>query len=91
MSNSQTVDRDSSHRAQARQLLWRVAVAVFLFVVSYPANDFVTASTPTDIGLGMFRVYASIAAVTVGVLFSLVLPRALRRGRAGGLVGMSEG
>jgi hypothetical protein len=88
MSSSQTVDpdiRDTRQRAQAERLLVPVAVAVFLFTVSYPANDYITASTPTDIGLGMFLVYAGIAAVTVGALFLLVLPRALRWEGSGGL------
>jgi hypothetical protein len=85
MSTSQTVDRDRSHRAQGRKLLWPTAVAVFLFTVSYPANDFATASTPSDIGLGMFLVYAGIALVTAGVVFALVLPWALRRESSGGL------
>jgi hypothetical protein len=79
MSTSQTVDRDSSHRTQARKSLWPVAVAVFLFTVSYPADDFATASTASDIGLGLFFVYAAIASVTVGVVFGLILPWALRR------------
>jgi hypothetical protein len=85
MSDSQTVDRSSSHQDQARMLLRPVAVAVFLFTVSYPANDFATASTPSDIGLGMFLVYAGIALVTAGVVFALVLPWALRRESSGGL------
>ena len=85
MSKSWTVDRNRGHRAQARRLLWPVAVAVFLFTVSYPANDFVGATSPTDIGLGMFLVYAGIAAVTVGVVFALVLPGALRREGSGGV------
>ena len=85
MSDVQAIDRDSSHRAQARKLLWPVAVAVYLFTVSYPANDFATASKPSDIGLGLFLVYAGIAAVTVGVVFALVLPWALRREGSGGL------
>jgi hypothetical protein len=85
MSKSQTVDRNSSHEDQARKLLWPVAVAVFLFTVSYPANDFATASKSSDIGLGMFLVYAGIALATVGVVFALVLPWALRREGSGGL------
>jgi hypothetical protein len=31
MSNSQTVDRNRSHRVQAGKLLWPTAVAAFLF------------------------------------------------------------
>ena len=85
MSNSQAGDRNRSRHHRARKLLWPVAVAIFLFTVSYPANDFATASTASDIGLGMFLVYAGIAAVTVGVVFALVLPWALRRESSGGL------
>jgi len=83
MSNSQTVDR--SHQEQARKLLWPVAVATFLFTVSYPAIDFITASKPSDIGLGLFLVYAGIALITVAVVFALVLPRALDRVDSGGV------
>lgn len=85
MSNSQTVDRNSSHQNQARKLLWPVAVAVLLFTVSYPANDFYGASSPSDIGIGLFLVYAAIALFTVGVVFALVLPWALRWESSGGL------
>lgn len=85
MSDSQPVDRNRSHTAQAQRLLWPVSVAVFLFTVSYPANDFGTASTASDIGLGLFLVYAGIAAVTVGVVFALVLPWALHREGSGGV------
>jgi hypothetical protein len=84
MSSSQTI-APTSHQDQARRLLWPVAIAVFLFTVSYPANDYITASKPSDIGLGMFLVYAGIAAVTGGVVFALVLPRAFRREGSGGL------
>jgi len=65
-------------------LLWPVAVAVFLFTVSYPANDFAPPPSPPDTGLGLLLVYAGIAAVTVGVVFALVLPWALRREGSGG-------
>lgn len=85
MSKSQSVDRNSSHRAQARRLLWPVAVAVFLFTVSYPATDFVGAPSASDIGLGLFLFYAGIAAVTVGVVFAVVLPWALHREGSGGV------
>ncbi|MBA2773511.1 MAG: hypothetical protein H0U36_05650 [Nocardioidaceae bacterium] len=85
MSESQTVDRTSGHQAKLRKLLWPVAVAVFLFTISYPANDFVTATSPTDIGPGLFLAYAAIAAVTVGVVFALVLPWALHREGSGGV------
>jgi hypothetical protein len=84
MSSSQTA-APTSHQDQVRRLLWPVAIAVFLFTVSYPANDYITASKPSDIGLGMFLVYAGIAAVTGGVVFALVLPRAFRREGSGGL------
>ena len=82
MSNSQIVDRNRSHRVQAGKLLWPTAVVAFLFTVSYPVNDFAPPPSPPDIGLGMLLVYA---AITVGVVFGLVLPRALRRESSGGL------
>ncbi len=85
MSTSQTVDRNRSHQDQARKLLWPVAVAAFLFTVSYPANDFYGAKSPSDIGPGLFLVYAGIALVTAGVVFALVLPWALRRASSGGV------
>lgn len=85
MSNSQAVDRNSSRQNQVRKLLWPVAVAVFIFTVSYPANDFAPPRSPPDIGLGMLLVYVGIAGVTVGVVFALVLPWALRREGSGGL------
>jgi hypothetical protein len=83
MSESQSIDRNSRHQHQARKLLWPVAIAVFLFTVSYPANDFYGASSPTDIGLGLFLVFAGIALVTGVVVFALVLPWALRRDGSG--------
>ena len=73
------------HRDQARQLRWPVAVAIFLFTVSYPANDYITASKPSDIGLGMFLVYAAIAVVTIGGVFGLLLPWAFGREGSGGV------
>jgi hypothetical protein len=85
MSNSQTVDHDSSQHLQARKLLWPVAVAIFLFTVSYPVNDFAPPPSPPDVGLGMLLVYAAIAAVTVGVVFGVVLPWALRQESSGGV------
>ena len=85
MSNSQTVNRNRSQHNRARKLLWPVAVAIFLFTVSYPANDFAPPPSPPDIGLGMLLVYAGIAAVTVGVVFAGVLPWALRRESSGGV------
>jgi len=85
MCNAQSSDRNRSRQDQARKLLWPVAVTVFLFTVSYPANDFVTASDPSDIGLGLFLVYAGIAMVTVFAVFALLLPWALRREGSGGL------
>jgi hypothetical protein len=81
MTNTQAVNL--SHQEQARKLLWPVAVATLVFTVSYPANDFITASKPSDIGLGMFLVYAGIALVSVSVIFALVLPRALGRDGSG--------
>jgi len=85
MSSTQTVDRNRSHRDQARKLLWPTAVAGFLFTVSYPVNDFAPPPSPPDIGLGMLFVYAGIALVTAGVVFALVLPWALRRESSGGV------
>lgn len=85
ISTSQTVDRNRSHRTRAGRLLWPTAAVAFLFTVSYPANDFAPPPSPPDIGLGMLLVYAAIAAVTVGVVFGLVLPWALRRESSGGL------
>jgi hypothetical protein len=79
MRNLQTVDRDRSQHNRAGNLLWPVAVTAFLFTVSYPANDFAPPPSPPDIGLGMLLVYVGIALVTVGVVFALVLPWALRR------------
>ena len=79
MSNSQAVDRNSSHRAQAGKLLWPTAIVAFVFTVSYPVNDFAPPPSPPDIGLGMLLVYVGIALVTAGVVFALVLPWALGR------------
>ena len=83
MSNSQTVDRNSSHGARAGKLLWPTAVVAFLFTVSYPVNDFAPPPSPPDIGLGMLLVYLGIALVTAGVVFALILPWALRREGSG--------
>jgi hypothetical protein len=83
MSTSPAVNR--SPREQARKLLWPIAIATFVFTASYPANDYITASKPSDIGLGMFVVYAGIALVTVGAVFGLVLPWALGRSGSGGI------
>lgn len=58
-------------------------MAIFLFTVSYPANDFYGATSASDIGLGLFLVYVGIALVTAGVVFALVLPWALRREASG--------
>ena len=66
-------------------MLWPTAVAVFVFTVSYPANDFYGAKDASDIGIDLFLVYTGIALVTAGVVFALVLPWALRRESSGGL------
>ena len=66
-------------------MLWPTAVAVFVFTVSYPANDFYGAKDASDIGIGLFLVCTGIALVTAGVVFALVLPWALRRESSGGL------
>jgi hypothetical protein len=83
MTDPQTVDRDRSQRNRARRLLWPVAVAIFLFTVSYPVNDFAPPPSPPDIGLGMLLVHVAIAAVTVGVVFAWLLPRALHQDSSG--------
>ena len=80
---SQIAERNNSQQNRARKLLRPVAAAAFLFTVSYPANDYITASKPSDIGLGMFLVYAAIAMVTGGVVFAVILPRALAREGSG--------
>jgi hypothetical protein len=85
MSSSPTVVPDTSSLDQARRLLWPVAVVVFLFTASYPANDYITASKPSDIGLGGFLVVTGIAAVSGTLVFGLLLPWAFRRGSSGGL------
>lgn len=85
MNNVQIVDRNDSQHDRARKLLWPVAVAIFLFTVSYPVNDFAPPPSPPDIGLGMLLVYAGIAAVTVAAVFAAVLPWALHRESFGGV------
>src|SRR5215213_6742555 len=75
----------SDRREHARKLLWPVAIATLLFTVSYPANDYLTASKPSDIGLGKFLVYAGIAIASTGIIFGLVLPWAMRRENSGGI------
>ena len=85
MSSSHTVDLNSSQLASARRLIWPTAAVIFLFTVSYPANDFAPPPSPPDIGLGMLLVYAAIAAVTGGVVFAWVLPWALRQESSGGV------
>ena len=85
MSTSQSVDRNSVQLASARRLMWPTAVAIFLFTVSYPVNDYAPPPSRPDIGLGMLLVYAAIAALTVGVVFAWVLPWALRRESSGGV------
>ncbi len=85
MSNSHLVDRNISQQDQARKLLLPVAVAIFLFTVSYPIIDFAPPPSPPDVGLVGLLGFASIAAVTAGVVFALVLPWALRRESSGGL------
>ena len=82
MSESTSIDT-TRHADRALRLRWPVAIAIVLFAVSYPANDFATASTASDIGLGMFLVYAGIAAVTVGVVFAWLLTRALQQDSSG--------
>lgn len=83
MGDPPTVDRDSSRQDHARKLLWPVAVAAFLVTFSYPVLDFAPPPSPPDVGLGMLLVYGAVAAVTVGVVFGLVLPRTLGREGSG--------
>jgi len=79
---SQTVDPARDRQTAALALRLPVALVVFLFTASYPALDFATASKPTDIGLGMFLVYAGIALVTAILVFGLLLPRMIPRAGA---------
>lgn len=89
MSNSSTVNRNSGHPGQVRQLLWPVAIIVFLFTVSYPAIDVFREPREGDeygrLGIGMFLIYAGIALLTTIIVFALVLPGALRRESSGGV------
>ncbi len=82
MSDSPTVDNDSGGAAQARKLLWPVAVIVFLFTVSYPANDILRPDAETLTFPG-FLAHAGIALATAVVVFALVIPWALRRESSG--------
>lgn len=68
----------SRHVDQAMRLRWPVAIAIVLFTVSYPANDFYGAESDTDIGLGLLLVYAAIAIVTAVVVFAVTMPWAIR-------------
>ena len=56
-----------------------MAIVIVLFTVSYPANDFYGAESDTDIGLGLFLIYAAIAVVTAVVVFAVVMPWAIHR------------
>ena len=78
MSDSTSISH-SSHVDQALRLRWPVAIVIVLFTVSYPANDFYGAESDTDIGLGLFLVYAAIAVVTAIVVFAVLMPWAIRR------------
>ena len=69
----------SRHVDQAMRLRWPVAIAIVLFTVSYPANDFYGAESDTDIGVGLFLTYAAIAVVTAIVVFAVLMPWAIRR------------
>jgi hypothetical protein len=82
MSDSNTINQ-SKHVDQALRLRWPVAIVIVAFTVSYPANDFITAKTDTDIGFGMFLVMATIALVTAFVVFAVLMPRAIRSQRSG--------
>ncbi len=82
MSDSPAVDDGSGGAAQARKLLWPVAVIVFLFTVSYPANDILRPDAET-LTLPGFLAHAGIALATAVVVFALVIPGALRRESSG--------
>jgi hypothetical protein len=82
MSDSTSINH-SSHVDQALRLRWPVAIVIVLFTVSYPANDFYGAKSDTDIGIGLFLVYAAIALVTAVVVFAVAMPWAIRRQRSG--------
>ena len=82
MNASPTVDDVSGDVAQAKKLLWPVAVIVFLFTVSYPANDILRPDAETLTFPG-FLAHAGIALATVVVVFAMVIPWALRRESSG--------
>jgi len=85
MSAPPAVDRNTFQHDRARRLLWPVAVAIFVFTISYPVNDFAPPPSPPDIGLGMLIVYVGVALVTAGVVFALVLPWAFGQTGSGGV------
>ena len=82
MSDSPTADNDNGGATQARRLLWPVAVVVFLFTVSYPANDILRPDAETLTFPG-FLAHAAIALATAIVVFAVIIPWALRRESSG--------
>ncbi|MGH3457240.1 hypothetical protein [Aeromicrobium sp.] len=83
MSDSTSSTDHSGHVDQALRLRWPVAIAIVLFTISYPANDFYGAESDTDIGLGLFLGYVAIAVATAITVFSVVMPWAIHRQRVG--------
>jgi hypothetical protein len=82
LSDSPAVDAGTGRAAQAQRLLWPVAVIVFLFTISYPANDILRPDAETLTFPG-FLGHVAIALATVVVVFAVVLPWALRRESSG--------
>ena len=84
MSESTSIDT-SSYADRALRLRWPVAIAIVLFAVSYPANDFEGLKSPwhdhgeADTSGGMLMVLAAIALVTAYVVFWVLMPWAIRR------------
>jgi hypothetical protein len=82
---SDTTSTSTSHVDQALRLRWPVAIAIVLFAVSYPANDFEGLKSPwhdhgeADTSGGMLMVLAAIALVTAYVVFWVLMPWAIRQ------------
>lgn len=74
---------------QAVLLRWPVAIAIVLFTVSYPANDFEDANSPwhhhgeSDTSASMLIVFAAIALVTAIAVFAVAMPWAIHHQRIG--------
>jgi hypothetical protein len=82
MSDSPAIDDGRRGEAQARKLLWPVAVIVCLFTVSYPANDILRPDAET-LTLPGFLVHTGIALAIAVVVFAVVIPWALGRESSG--------